>query len=208
MCLHVNRISSKAPAEPWPFVCCSKWHRVRASQNHSEPNCHSCQFADKWAERGYYDESNVALCVWVQGRWERIVISLLGNACFHKRGVSVYPVWVFWTRLLRPFGLWWWVPHPKEKTTYQQGHPSARQGRRRTVSYKCLHLCSIAVATSSWKTEKRDSGADMILPSHAVASQSWQTNRETCVLAERSGRQRRKVKAICCKGRLHLPKHA
>jgi len=27
------------------------------------PNCHSCQFADKRAERGYYDESDVVLCV-------------------------------------------------------------------------------------------------------------------------------------------------
>jgi len=26
-------------------------------------NCHSCQFADKQAERSYYDESDVVLCV-------------------------------------------------------------------------------------------------------------------------------------------------
>ena len=32
--------------------------RTAASQN-----CHSCQFADIWAERGYYDESDVVLCV-------------------------------------------------------------------------------------------------------------------------------------------------
>ena len=32
--------------------------RITASQNH-----HSYQFADKWAERGYYDESNVVLCM-------------------------------------------------------------------------------------------------------------------------------------------------
>jgi len=32
--------------------------RTAASQN-----CHSCQFADKRDERGYYDESDVVLCV-------------------------------------------------------------------------------------------------------------------------------------------------
>ena len=26
-------------------------------------NCHYCQFADKRGERGYYDESDVVLCV-------------------------------------------------------------------------------------------------------------------------------------------------
>jgi len=26
-------------------------------------NCYSCQFADKWGERGYYDESDVVLCI-------------------------------------------------------------------------------------------------------------------------------------------------
>jgi len=26
-------------------------------------NCHSCQFADKRGERGYYDENDVVLCV-------------------------------------------------------------------------------------------------------------------------------------------------
>ena len=34
--------------------CC----RTAASQNR-----HSYQFADKWAERGYYDESDVVECV-------------------------------------------------------------------------------------------------------------------------------------------------
>ena len=32
--------------------------RIAASQN-----CHSCQFANKWAERGYYDESDIVLYV-------------------------------------------------------------------------------------------------------------------------------------------------
>ena len=32
--------------------------RTAASQN-----CHSCQFANKQAERGYYDESDIVLCV-------------------------------------------------------------------------------------------------------------------------------------------------
>ena len=32
--------------------------RIAASQN-----CHSCQFANKLAERGYYDESDIVLCV-------------------------------------------------------------------------------------------------------------------------------------------------
>ena len=32
--------------------------RIAASQN-----CHSCQFANKWAERGYYDKSYIDLCV-------------------------------------------------------------------------------------------------------------------------------------------------
>jgi len=32
--------------------------RIAASQN-----CHSCQFANKRAERGYYDESDIVLCV-------------------------------------------------------------------------------------------------------------------------------------------------
>ena len=32
--------------------------RAKVSQN-----CHSCQFADKQAERGCYDESDVVLCV-------------------------------------------------------------------------------------------------------------------------------------------------
>ena len=32
--------------------------RTAASQN-----CHSCQFANKLAERGYYDKSHVVLCV-------------------------------------------------------------------------------------------------------------------------------------------------
>ena len=31
---------------------------IAASQN-----CHSCQFANKQAERGYYDESDIVLCV-------------------------------------------------------------------------------------------------------------------------------------------------
>jgi len=26
-------------------------------------NRHSCQFADKWTERGYYDQSDVVLCM-------------------------------------------------------------------------------------------------------------------------------------------------
>ena len=26
-------------------------------------NRHSCQFADKWAERGYYNQSDVVLCM-------------------------------------------------------------------------------------------------------------------------------------------------
>ena len=29
----------------------------------ASPNCHSCQFANKRVERGYYDESNIILCV-------------------------------------------------------------------------------------------------------------------------------------------------
>jgi len=33
-------------------------HKTTASQN-----CYSCQFADKRDEKGYYDESNVILCV-------------------------------------------------------------------------------------------------------------------------------------------------
>jgi len=32
--------------------------RIAASQN-----CHSCQFANKRAEMGYYDESDIVLCV-------------------------------------------------------------------------------------------------------------------------------------------------
>jgi len=32
--------------------------RIEASQN-----CHFCQFANKRAERGYYDESDIVLCV-------------------------------------------------------------------------------------------------------------------------------------------------
>ena len=32
--------------------------RTAASQN-----CHSCQFADKRDERGYYDESDVVVCM-------------------------------------------------------------------------------------------------------------------------------------------------
>jgi len=32
--------------------------RTAASQN-----CHFCEFADKRGERGYYDESDVVLCV-------------------------------------------------------------------------------------------------------------------------------------------------
>ena len=36
----------------------SELHRYRSS-----PNCQSCQFANKRAERGYYDESDIVLCV-------------------------------------------------------------------------------------------------------------------------------------------------
>ena len=45
-------------------VCCSKWRCVRTA---ASQNFHSCQFADKQAdkqaERGYYDESDIVLCV-------------------------------------------------------------------------------------------------------------------------------------------------
>ena len=41
----------------------SEPRRVRTSQNRASQNCHSYQFADKRAERGYYDESDVVLCV-------------------------------------------------------------------------------------------------------------------------------------------------
>ena len=144
-----------------------------------------------------YIPSVYSPCIWLRTREIGIVISLLGMHAFIKRECLCNPVWVFWTRLLRPFSLWWWVPCPKEnkKKTHQQGHPSARWGRCRTVSYKCLHLlCSHWSSHLQLETQKRDPGAD-ILPSHAVACQTWQTNREPCVLAERSGRQR-KVKAI------------
>ena len=47
--LHMHNKHTSEPLE----LC-----RTAASQNH-----HSCQFAAKWGERGYYDKSDVALCV-------------------------------------------------------------------------------------------------------------------------------------------------
>ena len=64
MCLHVNctcTISTCLNLDLWFVVqngVVLELRRTTVSQNH-----HSHQFADKQAERGYYDESNVVLCV-------------------------------------------------------------------------------------------------------------------------------------------------
>ena len=44
-------IGTKLKAFFWPEI------GIDTSQNHC-----SCQFADKWAERGYYNKINVILC--------------------------------------------------------------------------------------------------------------------------------------------------
>jgi len=64
MRLHVNCACTIGTSLNLNLLCVAQngvvleLRRTAASQK-----CHSCQFADKRAERGYYDESNVVLCV-------------------------------------------------------------------------------------------------------------------------------------------------
>jgi len=63
MRLHVNCACTIGTCLNLDVLCVAQYgivlklHRTTASQN-----CHSCQFADKRAERGYYDESSHFLC--------------------------------------------------------------------------------------------------------------------------------------------------
>jgi len=61
MHLHVNCACAKSTRLNFDLLkngVVLELHKTTASQN-----CHSCQFADKRAERGYYNESDVVLCV-------------------------------------------------------------------------------------------------------------------------------------------------
>jgi len=64
MCLHVNCACAIGTRLNLDLLCVAQngivleLRRITASQN-----CHSCQFANKLAERGYYDESNIILCM-------------------------------------------------------------------------------------------------------------------------------------------------
>ena len=64
MRLHVNYTCAIGTRLNLDLLCVAQngvvleLRRIAASQN-----CHSCQFANKRAERGYYDESDIVLCV-------------------------------------------------------------------------------------------------------------------------------------------------
>jgi len=64
MRLHVNYACAIGTRLNLDLLCVTqdgvvlKLRGIAASQN-----CHSCQFANKRAERGYYDESDIVLCV-------------------------------------------------------------------------------------------------------------------------------------------------
>ena len=64
MRLHVNSACAIDTGLNLDLLCVAEngvvleLRRTAASQN-----CHSCQFADKRGERGYYDESDIILCV-------------------------------------------------------------------------------------------------------------------------------------------------
>jgi len=64
MRLHVNCACAIGTSLNLDLLCVAQngvvleLRRITASQNR-----HSCQFADKRAERGYYDENDVVLCV-------------------------------------------------------------------------------------------------------------------------------------------------
>jgi len=64
MRLHVNCACAIGTSPNLDLLCVAQngivleLCRTAASQN-----CHSCQFADKQVERGYYEESNVILCM-------------------------------------------------------------------------------------------------------------------------------------------------
>ena len=63
MLLHVNYACAIGTRLNLDLLCVAQngvvleLRRIAASQN-----CHSCQFASKRAERGYYDESDIVLC--------------------------------------------------------------------------------------------------------------------------------------------------
>ena len=120
--------------------------RTTASQN-----CHSCQFQTNGL-KGATTAKAMSFCASeCKGDEVGIVISLLGMHAFIKRECLCTLYGCSSLQLMMAS-----VPSQRKKT-HQQGHPSARRGRCRTVSYKCLHLCSIAAATSSWK--KREKGS-------------------------------------------------
>ena len=64
MRLHVNSACAIGTGLNLDLLCVAEngvvleLRRIAASQN-----CHSCQFANKRAERGYYDKSDIVLCV-------------------------------------------------------------------------------------------------------------------------------------------------
>ena len=64
MRLHVNYACAIGTRLNLDLLCVAQngvvleLRRITARQN-----CHSCQFANKWAERGYYDKSDIVLCV-------------------------------------------------------------------------------------------------------------------------------------------------
>ena len=64
MYLHVNYACAIGTCLNLDLLCVAQngivleLRRIAASQN-----CHTCQFANKQAERGYYDESELILCV-------------------------------------------------------------------------------------------------------------------------------------------------
>jgi len=64
MRLHVNYACAIGTRLNLDLLCAAQndvmleLRRIAASQN-----CHSCQFANKRAERGYYNESDIVLCM-------------------------------------------------------------------------------------------------------------------------------------------------
>jgi len=50
-------------SEPRPVCVAQNGVVLELRRTAASQNFHSCQFADKRAERGYYDKSDIVLCV-------------------------------------------------------------------------------------------------------------------------------------------------
>jgi len=63
MRLHVNCACAIGTSLTLDLLCVAQNGVVLELKTAASQNCHSCQFADKRGERGYYDESDVILCM-------------------------------------------------------------------------------------------------------------------------------------------------